>query len=215
MPERYQLIIGNKNYSSWSMRSWVMMTHSNIAFDETVVPLYREDTAARLAAFAPAPARVPILRVGEDIIWDSLAILEYLHEQHPDAGLLPADTAARARARSLCAEMHSSFVALRTEAPMNIRSRRPRPLSDAARADIERIESLLGGRLALTGGPFLFGDFGMADACFVPVLMRFRTLGHAPAGALGAYMNRIVDNEAVAAWCKAAEVEPWVIEASA
>src|SRR5690606_23794738 len=152
MPDRYRPTIGNKNYSSWSMRAWVMMTHAGIAFDETVIPLYRDDTADRLAALAPAPPMVPVLAHGDTLVWDSLAIAEYLNERHPEAGLLPDEAAARARARSIAAEMHSGFADLRREAPMNIRSRRPRELSTGARRDITRIESIFADCLAASGG---------------------------------------------------------------
>ena len=214
MPDRYRLIIGNKNYSLWSMRAWVMMTHAGIGFDETVIPLYRDDTAARLASFAPAPPMVPILSHGDILVWDSLAIAEYLNERHPEAGLLPDEAAARARARSIAAEMHSGFADLRREAPMNIRGRRPRDLSPGARRDISRIESIFADCLAASGGPFLFGAFGMADAFYAPVLMRFRTLDHRLDGALADYMKAVLDTPAINQWCAAAEVEQWVIAES-
>jgi glutathione S-transferase len=214
MPQGYRLIIGNKNYSSWSMRPWVTMTHAGIEFEETVVPVYRDDTAERLSEFAPAPARVPILIDGDLMVWDSLAILEYLNERHPDADVLPDEGAARALARSICAEMHSSFTALREFAPMNIRKRSKRELPDAVAADVARIESIWSECLAKSGGPCLFGSFGMADAFYAPVVMRFRSLEYEPAHGLGEYMRTIIDNAAVKAWCEAAEVEPWVIESS-
>ncbi len=214
MTDRYRLIIGNRNYSSWSMRAGVLMRHAGVDFDETVVPLFRDDTAANLAVFAPAPPRVPILLHGDLVIWDSLAIADYLHERHPQAGLLPDETRARAMARSICAEMHSSFMALREAAPMNIRGRRPRDLSEAVRADIARIESLWRDCLAASGGPFLFGAFCMADAFYAPVVMRFRTIEHRLSGGLDDYAKQIIDHAAVSDWCRAAVDEPWVVEAS-
>lgn len=210
----YELIIGNKNYSSWSMRPWVMMTHAGIDFTETLVPLYREDTRERLGVYAGAPPRVPMLLHGDILVWDSLAILEYIHERHPEAGLFPEQAAARSRARSICAEMHSSFAALRRDALMNIRQRRARELSDQARSDIARIETIWNDCLSASGGPFLFGAFGMADAFYAPVVMRFRTIGHRPARGLEEYMQAVIDNAAVRAWCEAAETETWVIEES-
>lgn len=214
MTDRYRLIIGNRNYSSWSMRAGVLMRHAGVDFDETIVPLFRDDTAATLAAFAPAPPRVPILIHGDLVIWDSLAIAEYLHERHPQAGLLPDESSARAMARSICAEMHSSFLALREAAPMNIRGRRARDLSSDVHADIARIESIWGDCLAASGGPFLFGAFCVADAYYAPVVMRFRTLAHRLPGGLEAYAKQILDHPAVSDWCRSAEDEPWVIEAS-
>ncbi len=214
MSESYHLVIGNKNYSSWSMRAGVLMRHAGLAHDETVVPLFREDTAAALAAYAPAPPRVPILLHGGDIIWDTLSIAEYLNERHPQAGLLPGESSARALARSVCAEMHAGFGALREAAPMNIRSRRERPLSAAVRGDIARVEAIWRHCLAASGGPFLFGAFGMADAWYAPVVMRLRTLGLTLADGPGEYMQRVIEHPAVDDWCRAAVDEPWVIEAS-
>ncbi len=214
MTDRYRLVIGNKNYSSWSMRAWVLMRHAGIAFEETLVPLYRDDTGERLAAYGSAPPRVPILLHGDLVVWDSTAIVEYLNERHPEAGLLPEESGARAMARSICAEMHSSFVALREAVPMNIRQRRRRPLTPAVEADIARIESVWRSCLASSGGPFLFGGFTVADAFYAPVVMRLRTLEHPLTGGLQEYARNIVGNAAVDAWCRAAADEPWIIDDS-
>ncbi len=210
--EKYTLVIGNKNYSSWSMRAWVAMRHSGIDFDEEQIPLDREETAARLGAFRLAPPRVPMLRCGGFEIWDSLAILEFLHERHPAARLLPEDPLARARARSVSAEMHAGFVSLRTEVPMNIRRRRPISPGPDTLADIARVESLWQACLETSGGPFLFGDFGMADAMYAPVLMRLLSIAWSLEGSLADYASAVLDNAAVAAWMQAAASEPWVIE---
>ena len=210
----YTLILGNKNYSSWSMRGWLTLTEAGRQFDEVVVPLFRDDTAARLANLSHAPPLVPVLLHGERTIWDSYAILEYINEQHPQAELWPADPGARAIARSICAEMHSGFLALRGEVPMNIRARRGRELSDQAWRDIRRIETIWSDCLGASGGPFLFGQFSAADIYFAPVVTRFRTIEYQN-GDLQGYCDRILNRPSVKSWCKSGQDEPWVIEASA
>jgi glutathione S-transferase len=182
---RLELVIGNKNYSSWSLRPWVFLEQAKIPFTEVRLPFQSKEWDERIGEYSPT-RMVPVLRDGDLCVWDSLAILEYLAERFPDARGWPADPAARARARAASAEMHSSFVALRSECPQDCRARTERRLSDAARSDIARAERLWNECLA-AGGPFLFGEFSVADAMYAPVVLRFRTYGIAVDGPAGAY----------------------------
>ena len=202
------LVIGNKNYSSWSMRPWLVLTAFGIPFHEVRVLLDRDDTANRIAAFS-ACGRVPVLLAGEMTIWDSLAICEYLAEQFPDQHLWPQDVAARAMARSICAEMHSGFAGLRSAMSMNIRLRFPgRGRNAASQADIGRISEIWEECLSRFGHhQFLFGEFSIADAYFAPVVMRFRGYGVALAPALSAYCERVHAYPAVARWVSEALAE--------
>ena len=202
------LIIGNKNYSSWSMRPWVAMTAFGIPFQEVRVLLDQQDTATKIAEYS-ACGRVPVLLAGEITIWDSLAICEYLAEQFPDKHLWPQDVAARAMARCVCAEMHSGFTGLRTDMSMNIKATLPgRGRTAAAQADIGRISEIWEECLSRFGHhQFLFGEFSIADAYFAPVVMRFRTYGVSLAPALNAYCERVQAHPAVARWITEALAE--------
>ena len=202
------LIIGNKNYSSWSMRPWVAMTAFGIPFQEVRVLLDQQDTATKIAEYS-ACGRVPVLLAGEMTIWDSLAICEYLAEQFPDKHMWPQDVAARAMARCVCAEMHSGFTGLRTDMTMNIKASLPgRGRTAAAQADIGRISEIWEECLSRFGHhQFLFGEFSIADAYFAPVVMRFRTYGVSLAPALNAYCERVQAHPAVARWLTEALAE--------
>lgn len=202
------LIIGNKNYSSWSMRPWVAMRAFGIPFQEVRVLLDQADTANKIAEYC-ASGRVPVLLAGEMTIWDSLAICEYLAEQFHEHHLWPADVAARAMARSICAEMHGGFMGLRTAMSMNIRARFPgKGRSADAQADIGRISEIWEECLSRFGHhQFLFGEFSIADAYFAPVVTRFRTYGVSLAPALNAYCERVLAHPAVAQWVSEAEAE--------
>ena len=202
------LIIGNKNYSSWSMRPWVAMTAFGIPFQEVRVLLDQSDTTTKIAEYS-ACGRVPVLLAGEITIWDSLAICEYLAEQFPDKHLWPQDVAARAMARCVCAEMHSGFTGLRTDMSMNIKATLPgRGRTAAAQADIGRISEIWEECLSRFGHhQFLFGEFSIADAYFAPVVMRFRTYGVSLAPALNAYCERVQAHPAVARWITEALAE--------
>ena len=211
-----QLYIGNKNYSSWSMRPWVLLTQAGIPFEEVM---------ARFDSFAPdsdfkkvigpvSPVgKVPAL-VDEDlVVWDTLAIAEYLAEKFPDQQLWPADVKARARARSICAEMHSGFAALRSACPMNIEASLPdigqlawrdKP---AVRADVARLVAMWSELLAQHGGPMLFGAFSVADAYFAPVVMRLKTYALPVPEAIAAYMARVCALPGVKAWVQGALAE--------
>lgn len=209
------LFIGNKNYSSWSFRPWLALREAGIPFKERLVPFrYGEPGGnAHFLEFSPT-ALVPVLVDGDIRVWDSLAILEYLAERHPDAGLWPRDRAARAHARAVCAEMHSGFAALRGECAMNMR-REPRPLavSDKARADVARIEALWADTRQRfgQGGPLLFGRFTAADAMYAPVVCRLHVYGHDVSPETRAYMEAVMALEGWREWDAAARAEPWVI----
>lgn len=204
----FQLIIGNKNYSSWSMRPWVAMTAFGIPFEEVRIALGQPDTSMRIAQYSIA-GRVPVLIAGETTVWDSLAICEYLAEQFPDKGMWPHDVEARAIARSICAEMHSGFTELRSAMWMNIRASFPgKGRTPGAQADIGRISEIWENCLARSGQHhFLFGHFSIADAYFAPVIMRFRTYGVWLPPALQAYMDRVIAHPAVARWMREAVEE--------
>jgi len=208
------LIIGNRNYSSWSLRAWLAMRVAGLAFDEVVIALDQPDTASRIAEYSRA-GRVPILRHGDSSIWDSLAICEYAAELAPGVGLWPADRAARGMARSVSAEMHSGFAALRGALPMNIRADRPGvPIADDVQADIDRICQVWRDcRQAFgTGGPFLFGGFSIADAMFAPVASRFRTYRISVDELAQKYIDAIHTLPAMQESSAAAAAEPWVLE---
>ena len=202
------LVIGNKNYSSWSMRPWVAMTAFGIPFNEVRVLLDQPDTSSRIAEYSAA-GRVPVLIAGDMTIWDSLAICEYLAEQFQEQHLWPQDVAARAMARSVVAEMHSGFAGLRSAMSMNIRMHLPgRGRTPEAQGDIGRISEIWEECLSRFGHhQYLFGDFSIADAFFAPVVMRFRTYGVALAPALQAYCDRMQAHPAVARWMREALAE--------
>ncbi|GAB3469282.1 glutathione S-transferase family protein [Massilia terrae] len=202
------LVIGNKNYSSWSMRPWVAATAFGIPFTEVRVLLDQADTAANISRYS-ASGRVPVLVAGEITIWDSLAICEYLAEQFPDKHMWPQDVAARAMARSVTAEMHSGFMGLRTSMSMNIKARLPgRGRTADTQADIGRVCEIWEECLSRFGHHnFLFGDFSIADAFYAPVVMRFNSYGVALAPALQAYCERVKAHPAVARWVAEALAE--------
>lgn len=211
-----QLVIINKNYSSWSMRPWVLMKQAGIAFDEVKLPLDAFTPGSQfkqqIARYNPV-GKVPVL-VDEGLaVWDTLAISEYLAEKFPQLALWPQDRAARARARSVCAEMHSGFVPLRSAFPMNIEASLPevgqRLLRERpeVRADLDRITAMWGELLAQHGGPMLFGGFSIADAYFAPVVMRLHTYALPVPGEIAAYMERVRALPGVAAWIEEALAE--------
>ncbi len=209
------LVIGNKNYSSWSMRPWIALKAAGIDFEEVVIPLYTGDAdKQRILKYSPA-GKVPILVDGAVSIWDSLAIIEYLAEKFPDKGLWPSGMAARAHARSISAEMHSGFMALRNECSMNIhRPVHRKALSADAKANADRVQEIWSAcrRTYGQGGPFLFGGFSGADAMYAPVVHRFRIYGVEVTSAAADYMNAMRTHPAFQAWDSAALKETWVIE---
>jgi glutathione S-transferase len=206
-----KLIIGNRNYSSWSLRPWLAMREAGLEFAEEMVPLDLPDTKDRLLEHSAA-GRVPVLYHGDLLIWDTLAILEYLAETFPELVWWPEDVALRARARSISAEMHSSFPALRSEMPMNIRATgRKIAISDAAIADIQRVLDLWRSCLDASSGPFLFGRFSCADAMFAPLVSRFCTYGIALDNATQAYCDAVWNTDGMTWWRAASAEESWTI----
>jgi glutathione S-transferase len=205
------LIIGNKNYSSWSFRPWIAMKATGIAFDERVISLNDPEFKQAIAAVSKN-GKVPAIDDGGVHVWESLAILEYLAEKFPRAGLWPADPSARAHARAIAAEMHGGFVALRSECPMNFwRPVKRRDLSAEARADVARIDAMWSECRARYGGPFLFGAFGAADAMYAPVVSRFHTYAVEVGERSRAYMDAVMGLPAWREWKEAAVKEPWIL----
>jgi len=206
-----KIVLGNKNYSSWSMRPWLVLEHFGIPFEETVVPLDQPDTEANIRRFSPS-GRVPCLIDGTLAIWDTLAICEYLAERQ--AGLWPADPAARAVARSVCAEMHSGFAALRNDCPVKVKETfPPAPLRPEVQADVARIEAIWADCRARfrKGGPFLFGAFTIADAFYAPVVTRFRTYSIPISAASREYVELIWALPAMQKWAEAARRENFIM----
>ena len=211
-----KLIIGNKNYSSWSMRGWLACKLSGLPFEEQVVPLYDGDWVERRAteAFAPSSGRVPILWDGDTVVWDSLAIIEHLNDLTGNTRFWPADPAARAMARSIAAEMHSGFAPLREQCGMNIRRVfSPKPLPDDVAADVARIVRLWAQARARFGGSsdFLFGAFGAADIMYAPVVTRLVTYSIPVPRFAERYIEAVTGHPMVQDWIAEAQAEEWVI----
>jgi glutathione S-transferase len=207
------LIIGNKNYSSWSFRPWLAMKVAGIAFEETVISLEAKDFKERVTALS-GTGKVPVLIDGDTRVWESLAILEYLAEKFPAAGLWPRQAGARAHARAIASEMHAGFMPLRSLLPMNTwRPVKHRALDDQAAANVARIDAMWTDCRARfgAGGPFLFGAFGAADAMYAPVVWRFRTYAVKVSAAADAYMQAVMALPAWNEWRQAARQEPWVL----
>jgi glutathione S-transferase len=213
-----KLIIGNKNYSSWSLRGWLACKQSGLAFEEIQVPLFGDDWDAQKkqrGEIAPSHGKVPVLWDGEAVVWDSLAIIEYLADKVGRERFWPKADDARAMARSMVAEMHSSYLALRRACPMNIRRRFEHwQIDEEARADIVRILSLWAEARARfgRGGPFLFGTFSAADVFYAPVVSRFLSYGVPVPGFAATYMEAVWEHEWLQQWIGAAEAEEWTIE---
>ncbi len=213
-----KLILGNKNYSSWSLRGWLAAKQSGLPFEEIMVPLYGDDWDQQKREndeIAPSSGKVPVLWDGDAVVWDSVAIIEYLADKVGRDRFWPKADDARAMARSMVAEMHSSYLALRRECPMNVRRRiEGAQLSEAAKADIVRILTLWAEARARfgQGGPFLFGTFCAADIIYAPVVSRFISYGIAVPGFALAYMEAVWEHEWMQSWVRAAETEDWTIE---
>lgn len=203
-----KLVIGNKNYSSWSMRPWVFMRHFNVDFEEIRIPLFTETYREQLAEYSPT-LKVPVLIDGDVTIWDSLAICEYISDRYLETPALPEDPAIRGLCRAYCAEMHGGFFTLRNQMPMNCRSRRRVPIDAELQSDIARIETLWTEALRANKdqGPYLFGKFSMADAFYAPMVMRFRTYGVEMPQICADYMSTMAQNRAVYSWITAACAE--------
>jgi glutathione S-transferase len=202
------LVIGNKNYSSWSLRPWLVLRHFGVAFDEVRLPLDTPEFTRGIARWSPS-GRVPVLHRGELVVWDSLAIAEYVNETCLDGRGWPADAEQRAVARAVSAEMHSGFQTLRNQLPLNCRKRAQGFVPSAeAKRDIDRITALWRECRAHAGeGPFLFGAFSIADAMYAPVVLRFRTYGIALGDVERRYADAILAMSAIREWLAAAEAE--------
>lgn len=211
--QAYTLVIGNKAYSSWSLRPWLLMKHAGIGFEENRISLYQEDAKQNLLRHSGA-GKVPVLRHGDLTIWDSLAICEYLAEKHPEQLLWPADAAVRAHARSTSAEMHSGFGNLRSQMPMNVRRRIPnRAKTPEASSDIARIQEIweeCRGRFG-GAGPFLYGEFSIADAMYAPVVSRFHTYEVTLSDTAATYSRHILGLPAFLEWVAGANAETEVV----
>lgn len=212
-----KLIIGNKNYSSWSLRGWLAVKQSGLHFEELTVPLYGEEWGElkKGEEFAPSSGKVPILWDDEAVVWDSLAIIDWLADRVGRDRFWPKDAVARGMARSMAAEMHSSYVPLRKLCPMNMRARyRDFELSPEAAADATRIVTLWAQARARfgRGGPFLFGTFSAVDVMFAPIVSRFITYGVKLPGFAEAYAEAVWEHAWMREWYEAAENEQWVIE---
>ena len=208
-----KLILANKGYSSWSLRPWILLTHFRIPFEEVVIPMDQPETRAAMLRYAPT-GKCPSLHDGKIAVWESLAIIDYVAEAHPEKAIWPRGKAARALARSLAAEMHAGFAALREACPTNFRRPvRAIPLSEAVRADVARIEAAWREARGAFGkaGPFLFGRFSAADAMFAPVVNRFHVYDAPVSKATRAYMEATMALPAWKAWIAGAEAEPWRI----
>ncbi len=209
-----KLVIGNKNYSSWSMRPWVALKGAGIPFEEVVIPLYTGPADKQRILDVTPSGKVPALIDGEVTVWDSLAIIEYAAERFPEAQLWPTDAGRRAQARSISAEMHSGFMPLRNECGMNLhRPVKAKALSDDARSNVARIDEIWSSCRARcgSGGPYLFGAFSGADAMFAPVVHRFRTYAIEVSPAARAYMDAMQADAAFRQWTEEGLAETLVI----
>ncbi len=209
-----KLIIGNKNYSSWSLRAWLLLAVSDIPFDEVRIALSTETTASEIAKYSEA-GMVPILQDKDLIIWDSLAICEYVSEQYLNGKGWPADAKDRALARSYCAEMHSGFFDLRQAMPMNCRAANRRvPVTTGLEEDISRIDSIWTGLRAkhANNGPWLFGEFSIADCMFAPVVFRLATYNVAVSESSAGYIKNVLGNRKIQLWLDQAKKEVEIIE---
>ena len=212
-----KLIIGNKAYSSWSLRGWLAAKQSGLPFEEITVPMFDEEWDRRREGdeFAPSGGKVPILWDDQAVIWDSLAIIDWLADKTDRARFWPEDDGARGMAMSMAAEMHSSYSNLRRECPMNVRKVfAAKPLSEGTEAEIRRILELWAEARARhgSGGPYLFGTFGAADIMFAPVVTRFVTYSITVPNFAQAYVAAILNHQWLMDWVNAAQEEPWVIE---
>ncbi len=209
---RFKIVIGNKNYSSWSMRPWLVLDHFGFEYEEELIPLDQADTRARLLSYSPA-AKVPILIDRSYTVWDSLSIIEYLAEQKPDARIWPEGGQDRARARSLAAEMHAGFHPLRRACPMNLRKEFVFKLrgGTAARKDVERFEGIVRDRMMRSGGPFLFGEWGGVDAMYAPLATRIATYNWPVSHDLQTYVEAVLGEASFQKWRSAALEESWFL----
>jgi glutathione S-transferase len=209
--KRMKLVIGNKNYSTWSLRPWLLLTHFDVSFIEVMESLKPDALSERLAQYSDSK-KVPVL-INDDLnVWDSLAICEYVNEQCLNGRGWPKDTSQRAIARSVSAQMHSGFNAIRNEMPMNVRAKRRIELSDAALQEINQMQLLWHRLLQNSAGPWLFGEFSIADCMFIPVVLRFETYGVSLLPSTVAYRETVMANLALNQWIDAALSEQEIVD---
>ena len=203
-----QLVIGTKNYSSWSLRPWLLLRHFEIPFEEVAIALFTEGYREELAKYSPT-LRVPVLIDGENTVWDSLAICEYLSEKYLQGRALPADIEERGLCRAYCSEMHSGFMAIRSEMPMNCRAQKNLQVSAEAMAESQRVDQLFSAARVRFAhrGEYLFGDFSIADCMYAPIVSRFTTYGIELSKPSQNYMQSMAENPALAAWVEGARNE--------
>ncbi|TOC12554.1 glutathione S-transferase [Vibrio parahaemolyticus] len=206
-----QLFIGNQNYSSWSLRAWLIFSQYDLKVDVTKLTLFTEDFYDKLASVTPT-AKVPTLVDGEVTVWDSLAILEYVNEQYLQGKAWPSHVADIAKARAISAEMHSGFFDLRNELPMNCRARRKVELSDGALKDIARIDAIWSEQMAKFPDAFLFGEWSIADAMYAPVALRFETYSIELSQGAKAYQQKVLASQAVQKWLAEASQETDIVQ---
>jgi len=207
-----KLIFANRNYSSWSLRAWLVLRHFGIPFDEDLVLLSGEGWQRNIRKKSPS-GKVPVLVDGEAVVPETIAIIEYLNDKFPAKGIWPSGRIERARARSVSAEMHGGFGALRNTAPMNLRASHPGKVElEPIAADLRRIEQIWGDLTSESGGPYLFGKFTAADAMFAPVATRIRTYALPASDAAMEYVEAIYALPAFQEWLAAAIAEPWTVE---
>ena len=211
---QYTIVIGNKNYSSWSLRPWLVLDHFHLGYEEVMVPLDTPHTRDTLLSYTPA-AKVPVLVSDKATVWDSLAIIEFLAEEHPAARIWPEDRRDRARARSLAAEMHSGFNALRGGCPMNLRKTFKFKLRGGpqARKDVDRFEQIVRDRMMRSGGPFLFGDWGAVDAMFTPLATRLINYAWPIEDETRAYCDALMGTDSFKKWQAAGVIETAILHA--
>lgn len=207
-----KILIGNRNYSSWSLRPWLVLKHFDIPFEDEVLQLQGEGFRDVLAQRSPT-GKVPVLQDGDLVVVETIAIIEYLADRFPDKAIWPADIGQRALARAASAEMHSAFQALRSQAPMNLRASHPGKVNiDTVLKDLHRLETLWGGLLGRSGGPFLFGAFTAVDAMFAPVATRIRTYALPVSDVAAGYVEAIYALPAFQDWLALALREPWIVD---
>ena len=208
-----QLVIGNKNYSSWSLRPWLLLEHFGLDFKEIPIALFTPGYKEELARFSPS-LKVPALIDEELTVWESLAICEYVNEVYLEGKALPSGKEARALCRSFCSEMHAGFAAIRAQLPMNCRARKQLELTPEVLQEVDRIDALWtqGRRRFVDFGPYLFGKFSLADCMYAPVVMRFQTYGVSLGPEAQDYKNTMLQNEALQRWVVAAQQESVVLE---
>ncbi|MBD8064497.1 glutathione S-transferase family protein [Devosia sp. PTR5] len=207
-----KLLIGNRNYSTWSLRPWLVLRHFDIPFEDEVLQLSGPGWRETIAARSPT-GKVPLLLDGALAVPETIAIIEYLADSFPDKAIWPRGRRERALARAAAAEMHAGFSALRTHAPMNLRASHPGKVDlDAVRRDLARVEALWGEHLARSGGPYLFGEFTAADAMFAPLATRLRTYELPVSDTAGAYVEAIYALPAFQEWLALALQEPWIVD---